>query len=378
MNAKQKLRFAQYLLPGIVFQSVLIGGAYATGREIVEYGARFGRTGLWSILAIFVGFSVTSILAFEYARVAQVYDYRGYVRELIGPLWPLFDVLYLVMAVVVIAVVGAASGSVFEEIIGAPYWLGVLLVIAMVGILNARGRPTIERFKTIGSVVLYVGYLIFAGVVLSKTWGNAIDTFKMGSGGLGDSTTVTTVLFVGILYVGYNLVGIPATMFTLDRQTSRRQTVVAGLICGILSTIPFVLTYVAIMGFYPDERVLGDPVPWLAMLRETTGDTVLWIYAFVILWTLIETATGHIHAVTDRISVNLEELDRVALTPTQAGMLSVGILLVSAVLSRLGLITLVAQGYSILAYGFLLLFALPLMTVGVARIMRSSGGGDAA
>ncbi len=378
MNAKQKLRFAQYLLPGIVFQSVLIGGAYATGREIVEYGARFGRTGLWSILAIFVGFSVTSILAFEYARVAQVYDYRGYVRELIGPLWPLFDVLYLVMAVVVIAVVGAASGSVFEEIIGAPYWLGVLLVIAMVGILNARGRATIERFKTIGSVVLYVGYLIFAGVVLSKTWGNAIDTFKMGSGGLGDSTPVTTVLFVGILYVGYNLVGIPATMFTLDRQTSRRQTVVAGLICGILSTIPFVLTYVAIMGFYPDERVLGDPVPWLAMLRETTGDTVLWIYAFVILWTLIETATGHIHAVTDRISVNLEELDRVALTPTQAGMLSVGILLVSAVLSRLGLITLVAQGYSILAYGFLLLFALPLMTVGVARIMRSSGGGDAA
>jgi len=105
---------------------------------------------------------------------------------------------------------------------------------------------------------------------------------------------------------------------------------------------------------------------------------VLWIYAFVILWTLIETATGHIHAVTDRISVNLEELDRAALTPMQAGMLSVGILLVSAVLSRLGLITLVAQGYSILAYGFLLLFALPLMTVGVARIMRSSGGGDAA
>jgi len=236
VNAKQKLRFAQYLLPGIVFQSVLIGGAYATGREIVEYGARFGPMGLWSILAIFVGFSVTSILAFEFARVAQVYDYRGYVRELIGPLWPLFDVLYLVMAIVVIAVVGAASGSVFEEILGAPYWLGVLIVIIMVGILNARGRVTIERFKTFGSLVLYGGYLVFAGVVVSKTWGNTVSAFQSGSAGLGDSTSVRTVLFVGILYVGYNLVGIPATMFTLDRQTSRRQTVVAGLICGVLST----------------------------------------------------------------------------------------------------------------------------------------------
>jgi uncharacterized membrane protein YkvI len=378
VNAQSKLRFAQYLLPGIVFQSVLIGGAYATGREIVEYGARFGPTGVWSILAIFIGFSVTSILAFEFARVAQVYDYRGYVRELIGPLWPLFDVLYLVMAIVVIAVVGAASGSVFEEIIGAPYWLGVLIVIIMVGILNARGRVTIERFKTFGSLVLYGGYLVFAGVVVSKTWGNTVDVFQGGGAGVGDSASIRTALFIGILYVGYNLVGIPATMFTLDRQTSRRQTVTAGLICGVLSTVPFILTYVAIMGFYPDEAVLGAPVPWLEMLRETTGDTVIWIYAFVILWTLIETATGHIHAVTDRISVNLEEIDRMALTPLQAGMLSVGILLVSAVLSRLGLITLVAQGYSMLAYGFLLLFALPLMTVGVARIMRSSGGGDAA
>lgn len=374
MNAHRRLRFAQYLLPGIVFQSVLIGGAYATGREIVQYGARFGPVGLWSILAIFIGFSVTSILAFEFARVAKVYDYRGYVRELIGPLWPLFDVLYVVMAVVVIAVVGAASGSVFEEIIGAPYWLGVLIVIVMVGILNARGRVTIERFKTLGSLVLYAGYLIFAGVVLNETWGNAANTFRVGNAGLGESFPVTTVLFVGVLYVGYNLVGIPATMFTLDRQTSRRQTVVAGLVCGLLSTVPFILTYVAIMGFYPDERVLEAPVPWLVMLRETTGDTVIWIYAFVVLWTLIETATGHIHAVTDRISVNLEELDRRALSPLQAGALSVGILLASAVLSRLGLITLVAQGYSLLAYGFLLLFALPLMTVGLARIIRSSAG----
>jgi uncharacterized membrane protein YkvI len=374
VNSSAKLRFSQYLLPGIVFQSVLIGGAYATGREIVEYGARFGPAGLWSILAIFLGFSVTSILAFEFARVAKVYDYRGYVRELIGPLWPLFDILYLVMAIVVIAVVGAASGNVFEQIIGAPYWLGVLIVIVMVGILNARGRVTIERFKTFGSLVLYGGYLIFAGVVVSKTWGNAVDVFTSAGDGLGESFPVGTVLFVGIAYVGYNLAGIPATMFTLDRQTSRKQTFVAGLICGLLSTVPFVLTYVAVMGFYPQERVLEAPVPWLVMLRETTGDLVIWIYAFVILWTLIETATGHIHAVTDRISVNLEELNRTALSPMQAGMLSVGILLVSAVLSRLGLITLVAQGYSMLAYGFLLLFALPLMTVGVARIVRSSGG----
>lgn len=40
------------ILPGIILQSVLIGGGYATGREIVEYGAKFGAMGwlhLWDL-----------------------------------------------------------------------------------------------------------------------------------------------------------------------------------------------------------------------------------------------------------------------------------------------------------------------------------------
>ena len=97
-------KFQQYVLPGIIFQSVLIGGAYATGREIVQYGARFGARGLWSIAAIFLGFSLMSALAFEFARVNGTYDYRNFVRALIGPAWPLFDVLFVAMAILVIAV----------------------------------------------------------------------------------------------------------------------------------------------------------------------------------------------------------------------------------------------------------------------------------
>ena len=45
------------------------------------------------------------------------------------------------------------------------------------------------------------------------------------------------------------------------------------------------------------------------------------------------------------------------------------ILLTSAVLSRVGIIALVAQGYSLMAWGFLLLFAVPLLTVGVRRLL---------
>ena len=59
-------RFTRWLLPGLVFQSVIIGGGYATGRELVEfflsYGPRHGFTGL---LIATLAFSVIAVLFFS-------------------------------------------------------------------------------------------------------------------------------------------------------------------------------------------------------------------------------------------------------------------------------------------------------------------------
>ena len=381
MKPSRKVRFEQYLLPGIVFQSVLIGGAYATGREIVQYGARFGAAGLWSILAIFAGFSLMCVLAFEFARVAGAYDYRTFVRELIGPLWPLFDLLFVVMAILVIAVVGAASGSVVQEIVGLPYWVGVTAVIVVVGILNVRGRAAIERFKTIGSVLLYGGYLVFAGAVLVRRWPEVAAALGAGaSANISDTASAATegtaiaAFMTGVLYVGYNLATMPATFFTLDRLTTRRQAVGSGLISGLLATVPFVLTYLAVMAFYPEPEVLGADVPWLVMLPRVGGEWLLAFYSFVIVWTLVETSTGMIHAIIDRIAVNLKEVNRPPLSQGQVGALTIAVLVTAALLSRLGLIALVADGYEAMAYGFLLLFALPLATVGLYRIVKNPRG----
>ncbi len=371
-------RFERYLLPGIVFQSVLIGGAYATGREIVQYGARFGARGVASVLAIFIGFSLMSVLAFEFARISRCYDYRSFVRALIGPLWPAFDVLFVLMAVLVIAVVGAASGEVVEGVLGLPYWAGVLTVIVMVGALNAAGRGAIERFKTVGSVLLYGGYALFAGAVLLQRWPQTVAALSSGTaptdGGAALSWSAATG--VGVLYVGYNLATLPAAFFTLDRLTQRREAVGAGLIAGVMATLPFLLTYLAILGYYPDPAVMGADVPWLVMLGRVAGRGLLTVFALVIFWTLVETSTGMIHAIVDRLAVNLAENGRPPMTRGQVALLTVGILALAAALSRLGLIDLVARGYTAMAYGFLLLFALPLMTVGVARIVAASSRGS--
>ena len=59
--------YAKYILPGVLLQSVLIGGGYATGREIYSYGAKFGAFGWISGLTIGIGFALLPFLPLKSA-----------------------------------------------------------------------------------------------------------------------------------------------------------------------------------------------------------------------------------------------------------------------------------------------------------------------
>lgn len=374
--------FGKIVLPAIILQSVLIGGGYATGREIVAYGAKYGSAGWLAVLGIWLGFTVMALVTFELARTFQVYDYKKFIKQIIGGLWPVFDLLFLVMAVLVIAIMASAAGNIMEQTIGIPYLAGVGIVIAIVGALSYAGETLLEQFKTGGTLFLYIAYILFAVIVLSQVWGDVTAVFATGDTSYVSNAGALSVLQSGILYVGYNLVVFPAVFFALDHQESRRETVISGILAGTMMTLPFALTYVTFMGFYPSEQIMGAEVPWLQVLESAGGTLLIGFYGVVMGWTLVETSVGLIHALLDRVDENIEDVaigpleGLEGLSKMQSGGLAVGILVGALLLSRVGIIALVAQGYTMMAYFFIALFALPLLTVGVLRIRNPSWGSD--
>lgn len=372
--------FGKIVLPAIILQSVLIGGGYATGREIVAYGAKYGSAGWLAVVAIWLGFTVMAVLTFELARTFRVYDYKNFIKQLIGRIWPLFDLLFLVMAVLVIAIMASAAGNIMEQTLGIPYLIGVGAVVVIVGVVSYVGESLIERFKTVGTTLLYLAYIVFGVIVLSATWSEITTVFATGNTSYVSDVGVLTVFKSGILYVGYNLVVYPAVFFALHRQETRRESLVSGVLAGTLMTLPFALTYVAFMGFYPSESVMGAAVPWLPVLNSVGGTALIAFYGIVMGWTLVETSVGLIHALIDRLDENIEDLavgpleDQSGLSKMQSGALAVGVLVGALLLSRVGIIALVSQGYTMMAYFFIVLFAIPLLTVGVLRIRDPAWG----
>lgn len=362
--------FGKLILPGIVLQSVLIGGGYATGREIVEYGAKFGAMGWLAGVGTFLGFAIIAALSFELIRLYKVYDYKSFIHEIGGPLWIVFDVVYFLFMIVIIAVMASATGSIVEQTLGLNYWIGVVAITIIVGILNFFGERLIERFETYGTIALYVGYIIFAIIVISNNHQNMSQVFATGDTSFVPNATAPAILWSGILYCAYNLVVVPSSFFTIKRQTKTSESIISGVIGGILMTIPWFLTYFAVMCFYPNEEVLGASVPWLSMMQGVAGPVVIGIFGIVMGWTLIETSTGIIHACIERVNNGLEELHKNQMSRPQQAILTLVILIGAMILSRIGIIDLIATVYNGLAYAFLIIYVVPLLTVGVYKIVK--------
>ena len=362
--------FGKLILPGIVLQSVLIGGGYATGREIVEYGGKFGAMGWLAGVGTFLGFAIIAALSFELIRLYKVYDYKSFIKEIGGPLWIVFDIVYFLFMIVIIAVMASATGSIVEQTLGLNYWVGVAAITIVVGVLNFFGARLIERFETYGTIALYIGYIIFAIIVISNNHQNMSQVFATGDTSFVPNTTAPAILWSGVLYCAYNLVVVPSSFFTIKRQTKTSESIISGIIGGILMTIPWFLTYFAVMCFYPNEDVLAASVPWLSMMQGVAGPVVIGIFGIVMGWTLIETSTGIIHACIERVNNGLGELHKNEMTRPQQAILTLVILIGAMILSRIGIIDLIATVYNGLAYAFLIIYVVPLLTVGVYKIIK--------
>lgn len=360
-----------YLLPGIILQSVLMGGGYATGREIVEYGGKFGAIGWLSGISTFVTFAIIAVITFELARIYKAYDYKSILKQTIGPFSIVYDVLYVLLLFLIISIMASATGEILEQTAGIPAMVGIVALIVIVGLLNFFGSSFIAKFETWGTIALYVAYIIFTLMVIFSRSDAIGNVFAAGDTSYEPSAGVGLAIWTGVIYAAYNIAAIPAGLFTLRAQKTRRQTVISGIIGALFMVVPWFLTYFAIMAFYPDETVVGGSVPWLTMLQNVSDSKIpVIVFGVVAGWTLIETATGMIHALTERIDAELEERQRATLSRRQRVAITVAILIAALLFAQIGIIDLIGKGYSMISYGFMITYLLPLLTIGLYKVVK--------
>ena len=276
----------------------------------------------------------------------------------------LFEVLYISMLLIVMAVIAAAAGSILEETFGLPYIIGVLGIMLAVGALLFFGSNTMEKFLSGWSFVLYTVYIVMFVWTLSR-FGDSIGA-TLSASGLSEGWAMG-----GVKYAAYNMAVIAAVLFVVRHIETRKEAITAGLLVGPIAMIPGLLFYLAMLPHYP--AIADRPVPANMILEALGSRSFQLLFQIVLFGTLIETGAGMIHSINERIAGVYRERDS-ELSPLLRSAMAVVFLLVAAGLARMGIIALIAKGYGTITWGFLAVFVIPMLTLGVWRIMATPSG----
>ena len=351
--------FQKYLLPGFIFQSLIIGGGYGTGRELVEFFLSEGPiAGLVNMgVATFV-WSIVLAICFEFARKGKHYNYRSFIQGLLGGWWFTYEILYLIGLVLIVSVMGSAAGAIFSEMFGSPEIIGIIIMMILVGLIVFYGTSIVEKVLSVWSIILYSAFFIMFVAV-----------FVMFSTDIGLSFSKqpidTNWTIGGVKYAAYNIGLAPAILFCVRHFESRKEALISGLLAGIIGMIPALIMFLAMLSEFP--QIISETVPVNIVLDKIGWVSFKLIFQIVLFGTFIETGVGLIHGFNERIlsvKPNLKDSSR--------AIIGILILLISIfIANKIGLVGLIAKGYGALTWGYWIIFVIPIITIGFKKILKN-------
>lgn len=366
-GAGQPSFFQRFLLPGLAFKAVVIGGGYATGRELAEFFLPSGpQGGLAAMLLAMLLFSLICIATFLFARATGTRDYLSFFRALLGPGWVVFEAVYILFVVLILAVYGAAAGAIGQAVLGVPAAVGTLALMAGIILFVTFGNKSVERLFTYVSYLLYGVYVLF--VVLAFTrFGDRI------AAGFALDAPADGWALGGVTYFSYNIIGAIVILPVVRHLTSPRDAIIAGALCGPLAMLPALLFFTAMMAYYPE--IAGATLPSDFLLERMELPLFHMLFQLMIFSALLESGASAVHAINERIDGAWQRRRGARLTH-EARLAVAFVLLVACMLlaGRFGLVALIAGGYRALGYLMLATFVLPLLTIGALRIRRGFAG----
>ena len=383
----KKMAFVRYLIPGFLFQSVVIGGGYGTGNEIGQYFGIHGMVaGMIGMLITLIVWSILAAVTFEFCQVFHTYDYNSFNKKLMGKAGVLYEVCYIILMLIVLGVINATASSMFSDLTGITGWVGIIILSAGIIYLILKGTEMIEKVLSFWSYVLYAVYAVFMITCFVKFSSNISDAFAAGLGeysvtftaASGETVTSTvggmslgSAIVDGFKYSFYNLGIVPAILYTVRECETREQARTCGLLAGAIGVIPAVLLLLAMGGALPQAvfNATNNGTAVSAIFAQLDMRWLYVIFEIVLFGTLIETGSGFIKAVDDRIEIAAAAKNQ-EMKAWIRPVIAVGLTLIGVGVSTFGLTGLIAKGYGTICWGFLIVYVIPTLTIGISKIRK--------
>ena len=357
-----------WIIPGAVFQSVTVGGAYGTGRDVVEWISQYGAlAGLASVVLIAFMMALVMAVTFEFAVRFQLRDYRVFFKKLLGPFWISYEIVFLVALVLVLAIASSAAGKVLHGSFGWPNSVGVGVMMSVVVLCSYFGRKWVELTLTFWGLLMSALLVVYAALIFIYKGDAIAEVFHSDEFEFGEDWRWAISSAKFFLYSAFV---VPVVLYTTEHIKTRRQAWGAGLVAALMGMLPGLVYHITFMAKFP--AVLEQELPTYWMLQQLGFPLLIMIYVAVLFGTITQTGVGVLQGINERIDTWWGERHGRPLHRRNHSLIAGGAMIASVLLSNIGIVALVAHGFGFLSWFSLGIFALPILTRGVWLLRRAN------
>lgn len=336
----------------VVFQiaatyiGTVVGAGFATGQEILQF---FTKHYYWGFIGIIISTLLFITLGSKMMLLSNrigAYSYQEFNTHLFGRFFGFFVNLFVFIVLFgVTSVMLSGTGAIFEEQLGLPYQLGIILTILLCYFVIKRG---LDGLFLVNSLVVPI-MLIFSMFIFIKIgWYEGGLNHYAQLGSWHDTWTGWQWLVSGFTYVAFNLAMSQAVLVPMGKEIRNRQALHwGGIIGGLGLGFMLIASHIALHPLMPDALELDVP---MAFVIKEIGVLILALFLLVVYGEVFTTLIGNIFGLARQI-VNTFKLPE--------NWTIIMLLLTSFVISQVGFSSLVSHLYPFFGYlGLILLLFL--------------------
>jgi len=357
--------FRVVLIPAGVFVSVMFGGGASTGLEITTYMSSNGPVGgLVAIGVIALMYSVVIFACYEIARIFRAYDYQSFSKIILGSkAWIIYEVAITLSMFGVLAYSTTGGGTAVADYFDLPRYAVTAVILAVVILMTFQGRQLIE-VSMLGTTLLLLGSAAILMFGALQTNGSEI-ALQLRAAEVDIPSMASKVWLYSVVVAAY----IPIILYAARDLKSRSDVVLASIASGIAIMLPPLGMHLAYLARFPEILDQAIPNAWIA--GEVMPNWFTGFFILVLNIVILQTAVGILQGIIERLDAWSNNSRGTALSRKQHAVVAAVCLMACLGLSAFGVQRLLGWMYDI-SYRFsLVVFIIPLATVGTYKIWRA-------
>lgn len=259
------------------FLGTIIGAGFASGQEILRFFTIYRFDGFLGIIIASILFVVFGTIIFNISHKIKRKSYNDFLNYVCGKKAGLIvDILLTVFLFGTLNVMLSATGALFYEYFGLPYYFGIILTVIPAFIIVVKGIKSILEVNFIIAPIMVITVIIISSLCLYYH----ADSDLIRNLHYEDDNTYKW-LMSSLLYVSYNIILATPILVPLGREIKNKKVLTRGIAIGavVMGILILILNTVIL------NHIEQDSLYQIPMLYIIEPFSKFIKYAFiVILW----------------------------------------------------------------------------------------------